>query len=135
MATLVSGPLTAFVRRITLRTALKLDAVVSGTNGAAYLVAAGPLGDVLGLEPVLLRILGAVLVAFAAALMLTATRVAVARPAVVAIVVANAAWAVAGIVVAIGGWVSPTTLGTVWIVAQALVVAGFAELQATASRR
>jgi hypothetical protein len=32
-------------------------------------------------------------------------------------------------VFAIAGWGSPETAGTVWIVLQALVVAGFAELQ------
>ena len=31
-----------------LRTALKLDAVVTGANGAAYLGAAAPLSDLLG---------------------------------------------------------------------------------------
>ena len=40
---------------MSLRTALKLDAVVTGANGAAYLVAAGPLEDLLGLSPALLR--------------------------------------------------------------------------------
>ena len=33
------------------------------------------------------------------------------------------------LVFAIAGWGSPETAGTVWIVLQALVVAGFAELQ------
>jgi hypothetical protein len=135
MTTLAPGSLSAITRRVTLRGALLLDAAVTGANGAAYLLAAGPLGDLLGLSPTLLRLLGAVLVAFALVVWLTATRPAVPRAAVVAIVALNAAWALASVVVAIGGWTSRTTIGTVWIVAQALVVAAFAELQATALRR
>ena len=38
-----------------LRTALKLDALVTGVNGAAYLLFAGPLGELLGLAPTLRR--------------------------------------------------------------------------------
>ena len=49
-----------------LRTALKLDAVVTGANGAAYLAAAAPLSDLLGLSETLLRATGAFLLAFAA---------------------------------------------------------------------
>ena len=52
---------------MSLRTALKFDALVTGANGAAYLVAAGPLEDLLGLSPALLRSTGAFLLLFAAA--------------------------------------------------------------------
>ena len=44
-----------------LRLALLLDAAVTGANGVAYLAAAGPLGDLLGLPAGLLRGFGAVL--------------------------------------------------------------------------
>ena len=40
---------------MSLRTVLKLDALVTGANGAAYLVGAGPLADLLGLSPALLQ--------------------------------------------------------------------------------
>jgi hypothetical protein len=135
MTTLTVSSLAAVTRRVTLRGALLLDAAVTGANGAAYLLAAGPLGDLLGLSPTLLRLLGAGLLAFALAVWLTATRAAVSRGAVVAIVALNAAWAAGSLGLAIGGWASPTTIGTLWIVAQALVVGAFAELQATALRR
>jgi hypothetical protein len=46
-----------------------------------------------------------------------------------AIVAVNAAWVLGSLVFAIAGWGSPETAGTVWIVLQAIVVAGFAELQ------
>jgi hypothetical protein len=118
-----------------LRAVLKLDAIVTGANGAAYLIAAGPLGDLLGLSPALLRGTGAFLLAFAAAVYLTGTRPSIPRPAVYAIVAANAVWAVDSIVAASAGWGSPSTAGSVWIVMQALVVAGFAVLQLTGLRR
>jgi hypothetical protein len=112
-----------------LRAALKLDALVTAANGAAYLIAAGPLGDLLGLSPALLRGAGAFLLAFAAAVYVTGTRPRIPRPAVYAIVGANILWALGSIVAAMTDLGTPETVGTVWILLQALVVAGFAELQ------
>jgi hypothetical protein len=118
-----------------LRVALKLDAVVTGTNGLAYLVVAAPLEDLLGLDAALLRGAGAFLVVFAAAVLVAGTRPAIPRRAAAAIVAANALWAIDGIVSAVAGWGTPTTAGTVWIVAQAVTVAAFAELQLAGLRR
>jgi len=115
--------------------ALKLDAAVSGANGAAYVVAAGPLGGLLGLSPSLLRAAGVFLVVFAALVWLAGSRRAVSRSAVIAIVSLNALWAIASVAAAIVGWDSPEAVGTVWIVVQALVVGGFAELQLVGLRR
>jgi hypothetical protein len=117
---------------IDLRLILKLDAVITGVNGIAYLLLADPLEDLLGLSPNLMRPIGAFLVVFAAAVWLVATRPA--RPAVLMIVAANAAWALGSLVFAVAGASSPTTAGTVWVVLQALVVGAFAALQALASR-
>jgi hypothetical protein len=118
-----------------IRTALKLDAVVTGANGAAYLVAAGPLSDLFGLSPALLRGAGAFLLAFSLAVWVAGTRREVSAPAVLAIAAANVVWALDSVVAAAAGWGSPTTAGTVWIVMQAVVVAGFAELQLAGRRR
>jgi hypothetical protein len=117
-----------------LHLALGLDAVVTGANAIVYLAAAGPLEDLLGLEAGLLRAAGALLAAYAAALWVIASRRPVARGAVTAVVLANAAWAVASVVAAVAGWGTPTTGGTVWVVLQGLVVAAFAGLQRRASR-
>jgi hypothetical protein len=119
---------------IDLRLILKLDAVITGVNGVAYLLLADPLEDLLGLSPTLMRPIGAFLVLFAAAVWLVATRPAIARPAVLAIVAANAAWALGSLVFAAAGASSPSTVGTVWVVLQAFVVGAFAALQALASR-
>jgi hypothetical protein len=116
-------------REALLRLALKLDAVVTGANGLAYLGAADPLHDLLGLEPALLRGVGAFLVAFAALVWTAATRPAIPRAAVTAIVIANGAWAAGSLVFVTAGISSPWTVGSIWIALQALVVAGFAALQ------
>ena len=118
-----------------LRLALRLDAVVTAGNGAAYLVAAEPVGDLLGLAPALLRGAGAFLLAFAALVWLTATRRDAPRPAVMAVVAVNAAWALGSVAAAVAGWGTPTVTGTVWTVAQAVVVGAFAELQLLGLRR
>jgi hypothetical protein len=117
-------------REALLRLVLKLDAVVTGANGAAYLAAAGPLEELLGVDAAVQRPIGAFLMLFAAGVWLVATRPAISRRAVMAIAGANALWVIASLAFAITGVSSPTTVGTVWIVLQALVVGGFAFLQA-----
>ena len=114
--------------RITIRFALLLDAVVSGANGVAYLVAAGPIDDLLGLP--------AALPARARRVLSSSTRSPSGssaagpraprwRPSSPA---TSCGWS-RSFVFAIAGWHDPTTAGTVWTVLQALIVAGFAELQ------
>ena len=114
---------------MSLRTALKLDAVVTGANGAAYLVAAGPLEDLLGLSPALLRSAGAVLLLFSAAVWTVASRPQVSPSAALVVIALNALWAADSIAFLATGVSDPTTAGAVWIVMQAVVVAGFAALQ------
>jgi len=117
-----------------LRAALLLDAAVTGVNAVAYLAAAGPLSRLLGYDAGLLRGVGAFLLVFAAAVTVVGTRVPVPRPAAVAVVAVNVAWTAASLAAAATGSGGPTTLGTVWTVLQALVVGGFAALQAAALR-
>jgi hypothetical protein len=116
-----------------LRPALRLDAVVTGLNGAAYLAAASLLDDPLGLSPGLLRGAGAFLLVFAAAVWLV-TR----RPrswAVETVVAFNLAWAVGSVVAVLTDLFTPTTVGAAWLVLQAVVVAAFAALQLAGLRR
>ena len=113
--------------RLTIRFALGLDAVVTGAHGIAYLALAGPIGDLLGLPADLLRGAGAFFLVYSAFL-----AVLIRRPSpagVAAVIGGNALWVIASLAVAIAGWQDPTTAGTVWIVLQAMIVAGFAELQ------
>jgi hypothetical protein len=117
---------------VSLRTALKLDALVTGANGAAYLVAAGPLEDLLGPSPALLRSVGAFLLVYSSAVWMVASRRRISRSASLAVIAVNVLWAADSIVFLAAGLSDPTTLGAVWIVMQAFVVAGFAALQAVA---
>ena len=118
-----------------LRFALKLDAVVSGANGVAYLAAAGLLDSPLGVDADVLRPLGAFLLLYAAAIWFLATRAEIRPLAVRAVIEGNAIWVTASLVVLAANWLSPTLGGGVWIALQATVVAGFAALQAYALRR
>jgi hypothetical protein len=116
-----------------LRRALRLDALVSGANGVAYLAAAGPLGDLLSMPTGVLRAVGGFLVVFAVAVWATSSRP---RPgAVKAIIALNAVWVAESLAVAaLGAW-SPSAAGTVWTVLQAGAVAAFAALQVAGLRR
>ncbi|MFF4587385.1 hypothetical protein [Streptomyces sp. NPDC001388] len=132
MSGTLSAPLTALARTAEPHTALRrflaLDAVVTGVNGLAYLVASGPLGRLLGVDGALLRELGVFLVAFAVAVGVLASRGRPAPLPVRLVVEANLAWSVLTCV-ALAFWLSPTAAGAVWTVLQALTVTCFAALQ------
>ncbi len=116
-----------------LRLALRADSVVTGLNGAAYLLLAGPLSDLLGPPAGVLRGLGVFLLLFAAAVWFVGERP---LPAAVRTVIAgNLLWAVGSIAVVATGLGGPTTIGAIWIVLQAAVVGAFALLQLTGLRR
>jgi hypothetical protein len=118
-----------------LRLALRLDVVVTGANGLAYLAAAPPLSDLLGVPPGALRGLGAFLVAFAAAVALVAARRRVPVGAVEVVVGANLLWAAGSVAAVATGRFDLTAVGTAWVLLQAAVVAAFAVLQAAGLRR
>jgi hypothetical protein len=117
---------------MSLRTALKLDAIVTAANGGAYVVAAGPLADLLGPSPALLRGIGAFLLLFSVAVWMLASRGQVSPSAVLVVIAVNVLWAADSIAFLASGLSGATTFGGIWIVLQALVVAGFAGLQAIA---
>ncbi|MDA0638826.1 hypothetical protein OUY22_35905 [Nonomuraea sp. MCN248] len=118
-----------------LRLVLALDAGVTGVNGLAYLAAAGPLSDLLGPGAGLLRGIGVFLIGYAVAVGLLAARGEVSEAGTRAVIGLNLAWAVAGVLAVVAGLLTFSTLGAVWTVLQALVVAGFAALQIAGLRR
>lgn len=118
-----------------LRVALKLDAVVTGVNGVAYLVAAALLEDVLGLGIGLLRGIGVFLLLYGVAVWIIGTRPTVSTAAVAAVIAANTLWAAGSVAVVLTGWGSPTTVGAVWIMLQAVVVGAFGAVQLLGLRR
>ncbi|TDD98888.1 hypothetical protein [Jiangella asiatica] len=118
-----------------LRWVLELDGVGTGLNGLAYLVAAGWIGDRLGLPTALLYPAGAFLVLAGAVLVALSTRRVVPVAWLWGVVAINAVWVVDSVVVAAAGWFDLTTAGTVWVLAQAALVAGFAVVETVAIRR
>ncbi|MGI5521749.1 hypothetical protein ACQEUX_12425 [Micromonospora sp. CA-259024] len=118
-----------------LRFALKQDAIGSGANGVVYLVAAAIFGQMFGLPAAFLYPVGVFLIAFAAALLALASRPGVSRPAAVVVIAVNIAWVAASVELLVAGWFPLTGLGVALVIAQAVVVAGFAALQFAGLRR
>lgn len=110
------------------------DAVITGVNALAYLAAAGPLADLLGGDPATYRGVGLFMVAYAVAVGLYARSSLSARVGW-GIVVGNLVWVVASLEVALTNAFDLDGLGRAWIVAQAVVVADLALLQARSLRR
>ena len=122
-------------RRDLLRSALLLDAAVTGLNGLGYLAGAGVLAPLLGLPTGWLYPAGAFLLAYAVAVAALGTRARIPRVGAWLVVAVNAVWALDSLALVTLGWGTPTVVGAVWVVAQALVVGGFAVLQTVALRR
>jgi 4-amino-4-deoxy-L-arabinose transferase-like glycosyltransferase len=118
-----------------LRRVLALDAAVTAGNGLIYLVAAGPVGRLLDVQPDLLTGLGIFLVAYGAAVGYLAARPVPPSGWVRVVIGANVAWVAASLCAMLFGWLDPSTAGKVWIPLQAAVVAGFAALQAAGLNR
>ncbi|MFI7614287.1 hypothetical protein ACIBP6_23940 [Nonomuraea terrae] len=118
-----------------LRLALTADAVVTGGNGLVYLAFAGPVSTLLGPDAGLLRGIGVFLLVYGAAVGLLAARPTISPAATTAVIAVNIAWTLAGVAAVVTGALGFTTVGAIWAIAQALVVAGFAELQITGLRK
>jgi hypothetical protein len=117
-----------------LRNALLIDAAVSGATGLLMIAGAGLLEGLLGLPAALLRGAGLVLVPYVAFVVWAGTRAHIASGAAWAIIIANAAWAIASAFLLMGT-LSPTLLGTIFVIGQALVVALLGEVQYVGLRR
>ena len=117
-----------------LRYALLADAFASGATGLMMIAGAGLLEGLLGLPTALMREAGLVLVPYVAFVAWVGTRDAISRPAVQAIIALNVLWVV-GSAVVLFAFVAPTVLGYTFVVAQAIVVGVFAELQFIGLRR
>jgi hypothetical protein len=117
-----------------LHLALRIDAITSALAAVLLLGGSQALASLLG-TPIGLQVsLGLVLLVYAAALYVVDTRL-LSPPAVWTVIAANSAWAVASLVVVIVGWLPLTTLGVVFVIAQAAAVAALANVQFTALRR
>ena len=117
-----------------LRYALLADAVASGATGLLMIAGAGLLEGLLGLPTALMREAGLVLVPYVAFVAWVGTRETISRPAVQAIIAMNVLWVI-GSAVVLFAFVAPTLLGYAFVIAQAIVVGVFAELQFIGLRR
>ena len=118
-----------------LRYALLADAVASGATGVLLIAGAGLLDGLLGLPVALMREAGLLLVPYVALVAFVGTRETISRPAVRSIIALNIVWTVCSIGLLLTDYVAPTALGTAFVIAQAAVVAVFAELQFIGLRR
>jgi hypothetical protein len=116
-----------------LRTILMADGVMSGVAGLAMALGAQVLGPLTGLPDSLLQVAGAALAPWTAALIWLARRHIVPRAGVIAVIAINIAWVLASVAVLFA--FAPTTFGYVFVIAQAVAVGLFAELQILALRR
>ena len=128
--TRMSSRTSPFLRRVLLA-----DAATSGATGLLMMLGAAAAGELLGIPDALVRYAGLTLLPFAALVALLATRENLWRAGVWAVVVCNALWAADSVLLLLTGWIEPNELGIAFIVAQALVVAVFAELEYLGLRR
>ncbi|MDH6287282.1 hypothetical protein ACNJ7E_18935 [Rhodococcus sp. NM-2] len=112
-----------------LRLALRVDAVVTGANGVAYLAAATVLDDVLGPTAGFLRAIGVFLIVFTAGVWAVSLPARPSPAAVDAVVLANVFWVGASVALVLTEWQHLTTVGVVWVLLQAVVVGAFAAAQ------
>jgi len=118
-----------------LRYALLADAVASGATGLLLIAGAGLLEGFLGLPVALMREAGLVLMPYVAFVAFVGTREVISRPAVQAVIALNVLWVLGSAGLLVSGWVVPTMLGYAFVIAQAIVVGVFAELQCIGLRR
>lgn len=118
-----------------LRRVLIADAVAGAVAGVVLLAGAGMLADLLALPVAMLRYAGCALLPVAAFITFVATRPRLSRAGVWTVIAINAIWTVESIALLFSGWVHPTLPGQIFVVAQALMVAGFAELEFIGLRR
>ena len=113
---------------------VRVDALMSGVAGVGVAAGAPLLDDVLGAPAAFLVPLGLFLLAYAAALLALA-RSGAPSGGVKVVIAGNAAWVVLSVVAVLADWLTLTTTGTIFALAQACAVAAIAELQLLALRR
>ncbi|MFD6161606.1 hypothetical protein ACFWF7_09290 [Nocardia sp. NPDC060256] len=109
-----------------LRLSLRLDAVVTGVNGLAYLALAEPL---LGLDTAIGMPIGLFLTLYGVAVAIIGTRQTISTGATRVVIAGNAAWVVISLAALVEGALELNLVGSVWAVMQAVTVGGFAALQ------
>lgn len=127
--------MTALTSTVDVRRLLMADALISGVTGILMIVAAGVLEPLLNIPAPLMRTAGLALLPFAAMVLYFSRPASLTRAKVWTVIGLNFAWVAASVIVLMTGVIDPTVLGTVFVVSQAVVVAGLAELQFVGLRR
>jgi hypothetical protein len=127
--------MTASSKSTFLRRVLVLDAVATGATAFLAVALAGLLSGWLGLPVGLLRGAGLVLVPFVALVAWAAARAQAPGGVVRAIIAMNGAWVIASLGLLPSGLVQPTGWGYAFVIAQAVIVGAFAELQIIGARK
>jgi hypothetical protein len=117
--------------RFTLKQVLGFDALSCLAFGVLLMVGANPLGGPLGLPQALLFYAGVLLMPCAALMWLAARTLA--QPLVWSVILGNVAWVIASVFIAFS--FEATTLGLMFIAAQAIFVDVLALLEWRALRR
>ena len=118
-----------------LRLALKLDAAASGALAVLSLVASSMLGDLLGIPLALLVPVGLLLVGWAAALWVIASRPRIGGVAVRVVILLNLLYAVDVVVVVATGLFPLTASGIAFVLFKVFAVTLFAAVQFYALRK
>ncbi|OZF42258.1 hypothetical protein CH293_26360 [Rhodococcus sp. 14-2470-1b] len=117
---------------LSLRLALRFDAVASGALGIFLLVLASVLDGPLGIRPGLSIGVGIGLLVWAAVVLWVSVELR--STAVLEVIVLNVVWIAVSIVFAWGAWGGLTGLGITFVLAQAGIVAVFTGLQISGRR-
>jgi hypothetical protein len=112
-----------------LRLVLLADAATCFATGLLMMIGSDSFERSLGLPSALLRYAGLSLLPFAGFLVFLATRQLSSQSAVWAAILLNVLWTADSFLLLVTGWVAPTQLGYVMVVAQALGVAVLAGLE------
>jgi len=123
------------VRDGLLRLALRVDAAVSGAMGLGFAATATALDGVLGVPAGWLLGLGVIILAWAGTLTWLASRSRIRVGAASAVIALNLAWVADSVLVLLADWFPLTGVGTAFVVAQAIAVVAFAEVQYVGLRR
>lgn len=121
--------LAAIANSISLRHAVLADGIISGAMGVLLFAASGPLSGLLGLPAAFLFWVGLALLPWMAALVLVSRKERLAGGAVETVIALNALWVLASIALIVADPFGMTALGIAFVVAQALAVTVFADLQ------
>ncbi|MEV6768102.1 hypothetical protein AB0N05_05655 [Nocardia sp. NPDC051030] len=112
-----------------LRLAYEADGVMTMASGIMLAALSGVLDTALGLSTELLLGVGLFFMAYAAGVLVVATRREIPRRPAALIVALNAVWTVDSLITLAAGWISPTTLGAAGVVFIAAFTAAMAALQ------